>query len=88
MKKINLFSDVCRIAPELINDERGFFSEDYNKKKFDEIGITDNFIQDNISFSKDLFPMPKVRSSQKYHLFIISSFCRSAERPFCPPKAL
>tara|TARA_B100000212_G_scaffold308681_1_gene258575 strand:- start:3331 stop:3885 length:555 start_codon:yes stop_codon:yes gene_type:complete len=52
MKKINLFSDVCRIAPELINDERGFFSEDYNKKKFDEIGITDNFIQDNISFSK------------------------------------
>ena len=30
-----------------INDERGFFSEDYNKK-FDEIGIKDNFIQDNI----------------------------------------
>ena len=52
MKKIKLFSDVCRICPELINDERGFFSEDYNKKKFDDIGITDNFIQDNISFSK------------------------------------
>tara|TARA_B100000902_G_scaffold217504_1_gene206709 strand:- start:185 stop:745 length:561 start_codon:yes stop_codon:yes gene_type:complete len=52
MKKIKLFSDVCMISPKLINDERGFFSEDYNKKKFDEIGIKDNFIQDNISFSK------------------------------------
>ena len=32
MKKIKLFSDVCMVSPKLINDERGFFSEDYNKK--------------------------------------------------------
>ena len=33
-------------------DKRGFFSETYNTKNLNEIGITDSFVQDNESFSK------------------------------------
>lgn len=37
----------------LINDdERGFFYEGYNKKDFLDMGIEDNFVQDNYSSSK------------------------------------
>ena len=34
-------------------DERGFFSEIYNKNKFREFGIDLEFVQDNHSFSSD-----------------------------------
>lgn len=40
------------IKPSIYNDERGAFFESYNKKKYSEIGINYNFVQDNISFSK------------------------------------
>lgn len=52
MKKINLFNDVVRICPLAYSDERGTFSEDYNKKDFLKLNIEDNFLQDNISFSE------------------------------------
>lgn len=39
------------ITPRIFNDERGWFKESYNKKAFAEIGITDEFVQDNESFS-------------------------------------
>ena len=38
--------------PKVFIDERGFFSEIYNKNQFIDIGILDNFVQDNYSFSK------------------------------------
>lgn len=39
------------IEPDVYSDSRGYFFESFNKLKFDEIGIKDNFVQDNISFS-------------------------------------
>jgi dTDP-4-dehydrorhamnose 3,5-epimerase len=44
------------MLPKLIRvrrfcDDRGWFSESYNAKRFAEAGITDSFIQDNHSYS-------------------------------------
>ena len=35
------------------SDDRGFFSETYNKRDFVAAKITDDFVQDNHSYSKD-----------------------------------
>ena len=40
------------IQPDVFNDSRGFFFESYNKKRYEEFGIPDEFVQDNISKSK------------------------------------
>lgn len=40
------------IEPTVFGDNRGFFMESYNKKEFEEIGMTMEFIQDNHSKSK------------------------------------
>lgn len=40
------------IKPNIFQDERGFFFESYNKKDFLEIGINDEFVQDNHSKSQ------------------------------------
>ncbi|MFB3389182.1 dTDP-4-dehydrorhamnose 3,5-epimerase [Flavobacterium sp. LAR06] len=45
-------NDLIIIEPSVIGDERGFFFEAYNKKKFRDFGIELNFVQDNQSFSK------------------------------------
>jgi dTDP-4-dehydrorhamnose 3,5-epimerase len=39
------------IEPKVFQDERGFFLESYQKKKFQEIGIVAEFVQDNHSKS-------------------------------------
>jgi len=39
------------IEPEVHEDHRGFFMESYNRRRFSEIGITENFVQDNHSRS-------------------------------------
>ena len=54
MKIIKSFftKKVLLIKPETHYDNRGEFSEIYNKYKFNEIGIKKIFIQDNYSFSK------------------------------------
>lgn len=44
--------DVCLIMPQVFQDERGFFLESYSEKKFKEVGIENNFVQDNHAFSK------------------------------------
>lgn len=45
--------DVLIIEPKVFGDERGFFFESFNKKKFEEsTGITADFVQDNHSKSK------------------------------------
>ena len=38
--------------PTKFEDERGLFYESYNQKLFAENGITENFVQDNYSWSK------------------------------------
>ena len=40
------------VKPDVYYDERGYFFENYNEKRFREAGITDVFVQDNQSFSK------------------------------------
>ncbi len=40
------------IEPTVFGDNRGFFMESYNKNDFIELGITDEFVQDNHSKSK------------------------------------
>ena len=40
------------IEPKVFGDERGFFMETYNKKSFEELGLTMDFVQDNHSKSK------------------------------------
>jgi len=40
------------LEPKVFADDRGFFLESYNHKAFQEIGIRDNFVQDNHSYSK------------------------------------
>jgi len=42
---------VCLIQPRVFRDARGFFLETYHQSKFGELGITDRFVQDNLSCS-------------------------------------
>lgn len=43
--------EVLIIETDVFGDHRGFFTETYNKKRYEEAGITTEFIQDNMSFS-------------------------------------
>lgn len=52
-KKIETGIDgLCIIEPTVFGDNRGFFLESYSKKEFNEIGINEEFVQDNHSKSK------------------------------------
>jgi dTDP-4-dehydrorhamnose 3,5-epimerase len=42
---------VVIIEPKVFGDNRGFFMETWNKKKFENAGLPYNFVQDNLSFS-------------------------------------
>ncbi len=42
---------VLLLEPKVFEDERGFFLESYNEKTLADIGIRENFVQDNHSFS-------------------------------------
>jgi dTDP-4-dehydrorhamnose 3,5-epimerase len=52
---INTFNieGLIEIIPKKFEDERGYFFESYNQNEFKKIGIIDDFIQDNQSFSKN-----------------------------------
>ena len=52
MKKITTnLSGVLIIEPRVFGDDRGFFLESYNQREFSELGIRENFVQDNHSLS-------------------------------------
>ena len=42
---------VIIIEPKIFRDDRGFFTESYSKRKFEELGLNYDFIQDNHSLS-------------------------------------
>lgn len=42
---------VLIIEPDVFGDHRGYFMETYSTKKYEDIGITTTFVQDNMSFS-------------------------------------
>lgn len=44
-------NDVMVIAPEVFEDDRGFFMETFRKDQFAEMGLPDEFVQDNHSRS-------------------------------------
>lgn len=44
-------SNVLLIKPKRFGDDRGWFTEFYSKKKFADLGIADEFVQDNHSLS-------------------------------------
>ena len=44
--------DVLIIQPHVFEDDRGFFMESYQKQRFNEAGITHEFVQDNHSSSR------------------------------------
>ena len=52
MKSSDFFDDIKLLKPNIYNDKRGFFLEMYNKKVFKNLNIKDDFVQDNLSFSK------------------------------------
>jgi dTDP-4-dehydrorhamnose 3,5-epimerase len=43
--------DIKIVNPQRIGDQRGFFSETYNRQRFAEVGIDVEFVQDNHSLS-------------------------------------
>jgi dTDP-4-dehydrorhamnose 3,5-epimerase len=42
---------VLLLEPKVFGDERGFFLESYNRQTFADLGISEEFVQDNHSFS-------------------------------------
>ncbi|QIK70033.1 dTDP-4-dehydrorhamnose 3,5-epimerase [Erysipelothrix sp. HDW6C] len=55
MNKIETpLKDCYVIEPNVIGDSRGWFMESYSKKKFEELDLDYDFIQDNHSFSSQV----------------------------------
>jgi dTDP-4-dehydrorhamnose 3,5-epimerase len=42
---------VLIIEPKVFGDERGFFMETWNGRRYEEAGLPDRFVQDNLSYS-------------------------------------
>ncbi len=45
--------EVKLIEPKVFDDNRGFFFESYSLRSFQEVGIDNQFVQDNFSLSKN-----------------------------------
>ncbi len=43
--------DTLIIEPRIFPDDRGYFFETYHQERYSQYGVTDKFVQDNISFS-------------------------------------
>ncbi|GAI77324.1 unnamed protein product, partial [marine sediment metagenome] len=43
---------VLILEPKVFSDDRGFFSEMWNSRRYEGVGITNHFVQDNVVFSK------------------------------------
>ena len=46
------FKGLLLIEPEVFEDDRGWFMESWNLRRFEERGLAVKFVQDNISFSR------------------------------------
>jgi len=45
------FAEVVIVEPDVFGDARGYFMESYNKRHFEQLGLSYDFVQDNQSFS-------------------------------------
>jgi dTDP-4-dehydrorhamnose 3,5-epimerase len=52
MKILEEYNDVKLMEYDTYYDERGYFKESYNIRTMLDLGITNGFVQDNISYSK------------------------------------
>jgi len=43
---------VLLVRPDVFGDHRGYFQESWNRRKFAELGLDLDFVQDNLSFSR------------------------------------
>ena len=43
---------VILLEPEVYADDRGYFFETWNQKRYEAVGIRESFVQDNVSFSQ------------------------------------
>lgn len=43
---------VWLIEPDVFGDHRGYFKESWNRRRYAELGLDVDFVQDNLSFSK------------------------------------
>ena len=50
----NLKEELQLIVPHRCDDGRGFFAETYSRRKYLELGIDVEFVQDNHSLSRDV----------------------------------
>jgi dTDP-4-dehydrorhamnose 3,5-epimerase len=48
-----LFPEVLVIETEAFEDDRGWFLESYNRKEYEDMGVSCAFVQDNHSFSTE-----------------------------------
>jgi dTDP-4-dehydrorhamnose 3,5-epimerase len=46
------FSEALVIAPDVFADERGYFKETYSQGKYEALGVSPLFVQDNVSYSR------------------------------------
>jgi dTDP-4-dehydrorhamnose 3,5-epimerase len=46
------FVEARIFVPEVFGDDRGFFKETYSSAKYGALGLSDQFVQDSVSFSK------------------------------------
>ena len=44
-------SGVYLIEPTLFEDERGFVAPSFSRRKFEEHGLTSNFVENNIAYN-------------------------------------
>lgn len=55
--RLDSIDGVYLIDQVIFEDSRGYFLESYNNDGLKEAGINDNFVQDNISFSRSKFTL-------------------------------
>ena len=54
MANTNLNELILLITPPRFGDHRGFFAETYSRQNYIELGVDDEFVQDNHSLSRDV----------------------------------
>ncbi|MBO6762204.1 MAG: dTDP-4-dehydrorhamnose 3,5-epimerase family protein, partial [Roseivirga sp.] len=45
------FDGLYELEPKVFGDQRGYFFESYRRELYQELGIQEDFVQDNESFS-------------------------------------
>ena len=55
------------LKPKRYQDSRGFFTETFSKQRLEEIGLSVDFVQDNLSYSRAQFTIRGLHFQTKHH---------------------